>query len=308
MTARNYFWGRSGSEYQAVYPSLILSTILHIALAAAVLLAPGFKPNPRITPEAMSVSLVSLPDPGPPLRQAPKPAPTRITPEPPVPEKPAVVVAEPAPKPEPVQAAKAPAKREPEVKHSLKSKTFKTGKVVERAVKEIEKQVVENRPDAIKKAIDRIREKAEQKTGQEEKSEAIERAIARLRETVDENPDKAGGDAGTTSGPGGGQPGNRHFDETDLYKQEIKYRIQKNWAYSDQLAGNQSKMKTLLVIRIMPDGEIKDIWFEEKSGNPHLDDSAYRAVLKSNPLPPLPPGYNRSDFMLGMVFTPSGIQ
>ena len=105
----------------------------------------------------------------------------------------------------------------------------------------------------------------------------------------------------------GGQ-GNRSFDKIDLYQLEIKFQIQKNWAFSEQLAGNHNNLESILVIKIMPNGEIKDVWFEKKSGNSHLDESARKAILKSDPLPPLPSEINGPYFTVGMIFTPSGLQ
>lgn len=267
----------------------------HVAFAVLVLFTPGFKDGNRFIPSAMSVSLVSLPEPQLPGPLIKKAGPPHKKPEPPVTEKSVRV----SPEPEPVQTLETPVSTEPGIKSSLKRKTFKTGKVVEKAVREIEKQVAEERPDAVKKAIDRIREK--------------EKAIDRLREKVEQNPAETSGGKTTVSedmsGEGSsGDAGSRQFDQIDLYKLEVKYRIQKNWAYSEQLAGRQSNLESLLVIRVMPDGEIKDVWFEKKSGNTHLDDSAYKAILKSNPLPPLPPGFNRPFFTVGMIFTPSGLQ
>ena len=54
-----------------------------------------------------------------------------------------------------------------------------------------------------------------------------------------------------------------------------------------------------------PGSEVRGRWFKDRSGNSYLDDSAYRAVMKSNPLPPLPRGYNA--YTVALVFTPSGL-
>ena len=47
---------------------------------------------------------------------------------------------------------------------------------------------------------------------------------------------------------------------------------------------------------------------KKNRANPHLDESARKAILKSNPLPSLPEEYHRSFFTIGMIFTPSGLQ
>jgi colicin import membrane protein len=74
------------------------------------------------------------------------------------------------------------------------------------------------------------------------------------------------------------------------------------------LTGGRTDLEAVLVIKIMPNGEIQDIWFEKKSGNSYFDDSVYKAVKKSNPLPPLPKDYQRPFYNVGLVFTPSGLR
>ncbi len=58
----------------------------------------------------------------------------------------------------------------------------------------------------------------------------------------------------------------------------------------------------------MQNGKIKDIWFEKKSGNSYFDESAFKAVKKSDPLPKLPKEYFKPYYNLGLIFTPSGLK
>jgi len=67
-------------------------------------------------------------------------------------------------------------------------------------------------------------------------------------------------------------------------------------------------MEAVLAIKILRNGEIEDIWFDKKSGNAYLDDSAYKALVKSNPLPPLPKDYMRPDYKIGLRFGPKGLK
>jgi TonB family protein len=65
-------------------------------------------------------------------------------------------------------------------------------------------------------------------------------------------------------------------------------------------------MEVVISITIRSDGEITDISFEEKTGNVYLDDSAYRSVKKSSPLPPFSEYNIREPFFeTGIVF-PAG--
>jgi len=96
----------------------------------------------------------------------------------------------------------------------------------------------------------------------------------------------------------------------DIYKAEVMACIQRNWALSYQLIGNQPGLSATLVITIMRSGLIhSDIWFKKKSGHDYFDECVIKAVKKSNPLPPLPDGYLRSYYgPVGLNFTPSGLK
>ncbi len=92
---------------------------------------------------------------------------------------------------------------------------------------------------------------------------------------------------------------------SDIYKAQISYQIERNWAFSANLAGGRKDLRTILVITIQPTGQIQNLWYEQRSGNNFLDQSAYNAVMKSNPLPPLPKGYG--EYTIALVFTPAGL-
>ncbi|MCK4619493.1 MAG: TonB C-terminal domain-containing protein, partial [Desulfobacterales bacterium] len=91
----------------------------------------------------------------------------------------------------------------------------------------------------------------------------------------------------------------------DIYRPQVDYYIKKNWVFSEQLAGEHIDLEVKIVIKIMANGHITDIWFEKRSGNSYLDESAYKAIKKSSPLPPLPKGHDFYHFLLG--FTPKGV-
>ncbi|MBT8370787.1 MAG: energy transducer TonB, partial [Deltaproteobacteria bacterium] len=75
-----------------------------------------------------------------------------------------------------------------------------------------------------------------------------------------------------------------------------------------QLADGRSDLATWLIFKVMPDGEIKDLIITERSGNSHLDESAYRAVMKANPVIPHPKSVSKQYVQIGIRFTPEGIQ
>ncbi|MBF0302692.1 MAG: TonB C-terminal domain-containing protein [Desulfamplus sp.] len=141
-------------------------------------------------------------------------------------------------------------------------------------------------------------------------------ALNRMKSKVaSQSPKKGGGGSGTGSGGSsgagaiastGGQGSGTTAEAIGLYNLELYYKIRQNWSYNPSLAGTDGKVEVRIVIKILQNGEIRDIWFETHSGNSHLDESALKAVKKSNPLPPLPAGYTSYD--IGLIFTPSGLK
>jgi len=73
----------------------------------------------------------------------------------------------------------------------------------------------------------------------------------------------------------------------DSYMIEVANQVLKNWEFSEKIGSDLTHV-TSIVFKIMPSGEITDIFFSDKSGNSALDDSAYLAIQKTNPTKPIP--------------------
>ncbi|UCE07902.1 MAG: TonB C-terminal domain-containing protein [bacterium] len=134
----------------------------------------------------------------------------------------------------------------------------------------------------------------------------LERSKRKVDETETAHPQsnqlkKASGKTGASSRP-------RTIEAIKIYQAEIQYQIQKNWSFSQLLGGRSTDLETVLAIKILRSGEIEDIWFDKKSGNNYLDESAYKAIVKSNPLPPLPKEYIGSHYKIGLIFGPKGLK
>lgn len=193
------------------------------------------------------------------------------------------------PEPEPPAEEKAPVEpAKPKVKTSLKKKTFKP-KEVKKPVQKVKKPAETPKEDSVSDALRKLQEKvkADEQSGRH-KTNAL---------------------GGSTQGTGDSSAaGRRRAEMIDLYRFEIAQRVQKNWAFSEQLAGPDKNLMASLVFKVMPNGEIRDIFFIDRSGNEYLDDSAYRAVSKTNPAPPHPKGLVESFVDVGLRFTPEGIR
>ena len=279
-----------------------ISLLLHIVLMAIFVIMPALTPSRRYIPSAVNVSLVSLPALG--NGAAKAPAPEKPVVESSVPEKPAVKK-EPVVKPVPVKPPPPPPKPEAEVstaptpkpktkkKESLKHKTFKPSKVIKDAVSKMEKKVEETRPSKLEEAMNRLKQQVEKED--------------RSRKT---DTGAGSGQAGKVIGSprGSGLSSGQFRSRVQVYQAEIAYQVQKNWVFSELMSGGRTNLEAVLGFKIRPNGDISDIWFDQRSGNTYLDESAYRAIVKSNPLPPLPAGLFAGDYTVGIRFGPKGIK
>lgn len=92
--------------------------------------------------------------------------------------------------------------------------------------------------------------------------------------------------------PGGGDFAGKYA----WYVQSVRRAISQNWMQStiDPSVRAARNAKTTVTFRINRDGTIKDINVEQSSGNRSMDDSAQRALLSIDRLPPLPADYSGS--------------
>jgi colicin import membrane protein len=186
----------------------------------------------------------------------------------------------------------------PKKKASLKKKTLDRSKIKKAAIEDVQKKVEDKQSADLDNALSRLKKQVkETEAATPQRSEPVESKSAAG------SPGGGVGAAGTRSGGGP-----RTLEAIKIYQAEIQYRIQKNWAFSQQLAGHSLELEAVLAIKIMRNGDIEDIWFDKRSGNNYLDDSAYKALVKSNPLPPLPSEYNGAYYKIGLIFGPKGLK
>ena len=287
--------GKQPASQSVVLP-VGVSFIVHLIIIGALIFMPEIGSGPRFRSGVVNVSLVSLPSAGPP---AGGPAPAPAKPQPVVkkpPQKPAVKIPESKPVPvvkkPPKAVSLAPKKQKP--KKSLKKKTLDRSKIIDSAIDRIEKKVEKSETDSVTSAIEQLKRKV---------AASEDRAGSGSVGTATKSRTGAVGPAG-----GSGTGGARVQESILIYQAEIQYQIQKNWAYSQQLAGESTDLEAILAIKVLRNGEIEDIWFDKKSGNAYLDDSAYKALVKSNPLPPLPNDYMRPFYKIGLRFGPEGLK
>jgi colicin import membrane protein len=267
------------NERRNFFSNFAVSLLCHLLFFVILFFAPGYATDRNPSLSVINVSLVTLPS------QNNAPLPAEFKKQTAVIKKDQKATIPKTDHKSPESISLKPKKKK--VKQSLKKKTFKTDKVVKSAISQIKKDVDESRPDQVNKAIARLKDQVE-KTGPPD--------LIKQQDTKGTGP------------PGGTATGSKKdLELMVIYQVEIAFRIQKNWSFNKQLAGGRTDLEAWAAIKVMPNGEIKDTWFDKRSGNRYFDEQAKKAILKSNPLPPLPKGYFRPYFEAGFHFTPSGI-
>lgn len=129
------------------------------------------------------------------------------------------------------------------------------------------------REERLKKAIERIKERVEQ------------------RETTSEHPEPVVG-SGSSIG------------EKNLYLSVIRSRIMQGWIIPENLIENVYSLIAVVNFTIYSDGHISNVYLEDSSGNRYFDESAIRAVKQAAPFPPLPTSLREKSMEIGIRFRP----
>lgn len=93
-------------------------------------------------------------------------------------------------------------------------------------------------------------------------------------------------------GQGGGDFASRY----SWYIDAVRRRISSNWL-QNTIDANVLAARTahaVVTFTIMKDGTVKDWRVQQTSGNASMDNSGLRAIISSNPMPPLPNDYSGS--------------
>ena len=166
--------------------------------------------------------------------------------------------------------------------------------MINQALTGVQKNVEKSQADSVRQALDQLKKKVAQ-------SEADG---SRTGRTATAKSGAAGGGIPGTTGSGG----MRALEIADLYKVEVAFQVERHWAFSQQVAGNDGMLQTKVVFKVLPNGELTDIEFTKHSGNSYLDESVYRAIVKASPVSPHPTGINLPYVMVAVRFTPEGLK
>ena len=193
-------------------------------------------------------------------------------------------------KPKNLKELMAQKKKEPEKKKSEKKQPEK--KKPEKIVKKVEPEKKLDPEKVLKEAREQLEAKIE-----EQNQDRLAQALSRLEKRVEDQgaKQKAETDYSQTG-----------YKPIDVYKMILGSAIELNWVFSDVLARMDQNLEVRILIKILKSGVIRDIIYETRSGNRYLDESAKKAIKKTNPLPQLPAGMRSYDVVV--IFTPKGLK
>jgi colicin import membrane protein len=268
--------------------TVLLSVILHLMAIYAMFFLPNLASHRTFYSPIYSVRLVNLPSFPSVSDEGSKPAEKAQKSDPPPREKMSAKEKE-----RPISLAP-PKKDEPTQKLEEVIERMRRRQEEKKVASAIEKIRDEKESNQLHSAIEKIRD--------EKDSSQVRSAIEGIRKRVMIG--STGAIETAENKAGGGSSGVMSI-KFKMYYNLIWERIRSVWVLPEEALRGQKNLETILAIRIAKDGQIEDIQFEKKSGNTYLDESALRAVKKSNPLPPLPPGFEEEKFDVGIRFTPS---
>jgi protein TonB len=93
----------------------------------------------------------------------------------------------------------------------------------------------------------------------------------------------------------------------DRYRITVQTKLTESWAFSPVLSGGRKNLETWVSFEVYPNGEVGNIKITKTSGNDYMDSAAIMAVKKSSPMPNHPVGINKSSITLKYKFRPNNI-
>lgn len=156
------------------------------------------------------------------------------------------------------------------------------------------------------KLLDQALARIEKKVKEEQK-ETADQPVSKV-ETSEEKTSAGASARGTTPGqPAGtaatGRPGGVEGIVMDFYRAEIKEMIYRNWSYPTAMLDKMKDLSAVVVLKVEKNGTILSTTVTQRSGNEIFDQSVLNAIKRSDPLPPFPESYRKTDEEIEISFT-----
>ncbi len=289
---------------------------IHVMILLAAFYLPGFfKAKPKFA-DIYTVSLVNIAEPvaAPPSAkpQAPAPSPAKkiqeSAPPPPAPAPPKAKKEAPiADIPPKIEPAPVPTPA-PTPQKAISLKPLK-----QKIIKEVKEQdVPPKKNDQELKKVQKLAEALREESVLTERARIAQEALEEERRVLTQSnkgrmtqsAESAVGPQTNAAAPAVG--GSNTLLESQ-YNAAIANRLQQFWSIPENLQKDPN-VTSIVVITIKIDGDIANMVFESKSGDPLFDQYVSKTIEKANPLPPIPPALKKLRYEVGVRFKPGSIQ
>ena len=95
--------------------------------------------------------------------------------------------------------------------------------------------------------------------------------------------------------------------KVNIYRVLVAYQVQAKWIMPENSSCGNDEI-VAIVFTVVPDGNVKDIFFTEESGCKAMDDAALSAIKRAAPFRPFPKNLNVDSVELGIRFSPKGVR
>jgi len=204
------------------------------------------------------------------------------------------------PEPEIPPPAAPPVPREEKIKPVEKVKPIEKPKkddIVEKVKKPVKK--AEEPPEMKKESLDRLHDALEE-IRKKAALDEIQKRVSKREVTPAPPPSSP---MISPVAPPPISPSLRESKRNEYYGL-IWAKIKQSWTIPEHLLKERVDLETIIIIIIERDGKVRKSWFEKKSVNALYDQMAMRAIIKAEPLPPIPKELDQESLEIGIRFTP----
>ena len=262
----------------------------HVLFFLGVLYLPGlFSAKPKFA-DIYTVSLISIPEPVSQPESAQEEVPAQPQEPPPVIAKKVAPIAEPVMKPAP----------EPQKAISIKPLKKKKIKKVKKNTEDLRTKKLE------RKRRQKLAEALQAEELAEENARIAQQELERERNLIKKSQTVAAKPSGKKTVVARKQLGGSSNLKEGQYHAAIFGRLHQFWSLPEYMQ-KMTDLETVVVITISKNGQIANMFFENKSGNRVFDQFVAKTIDAASPLPPIPAAMRKQRYEIGLRFKPGSI-
>ncbi len=178
---------------------------------------------------------------------------------------------------------------------SLKPKRIASKRIVRSSRTKVKKKTRDTEK-LLNSRLKKIQERVEEKRAEAKLDQRLAALKAKVKKAKGKDTEKSGAIAPLS--------GNASLDKVlKDYCAMVWQQVRYHWNFPEELMRSPS-MECTISIRIAGNGKILGTSYEKRSGHDLLDETALRAILESDPLPPLPAPLLPGPIEIGIRFKP----